>query len=118
MVKMRCKADLDMLLERMDDDEGLVLLHDLTFDYEFLEEGRSLSLCGKEAMRSKTEWLEHIDAHHELLEDGTYKPHVDLAFFAMDSVATAVQNLAVVMGKNMVEREKKEFQTKTMKEAG
>jgi len=118
MVKMRCKADLDMLLERMDDDEGLVLTKDLTFDYEFLEEGRSLSLCGKEAMRSKTEWLQHIDTHHELLEDGTYKPHVDLAFFAMDSVATAVQNLAVVMGKNMVEREKKEFQTKTMKEAG
>lgn len=118
VVKVRSRSELNMILERMDNDEGVLLLKDLTFDYEFLEEGRSLALVDKEGCDSKSAMFEVIAKDHEEQDDGKFVPPVQFSFFHKQSVEKSVAAIAKTLGANQKAKEEREFHEDAYEEAG
>jgi len=118
IVKVYNRSGLDMILERMDDGEGVLLLRDLTFDYEFLEEGRSLALVDKEGVDSKSQMHAVIKLQHEENEDGKFKPPLQFSFFQKSSVEKSVAAIAFNLGESQKKKEAQDWTNETFEEAG
>lgn len=118
VVKVRSKMDLEMIVERMEDGEGLDLVRDLTFDYEFLEEGRSLVLVEKTGVYTKAEMYAAIAAECEEKADGKFDPPLTFAFFIKSCAESAVAGLAEEIAKGDKKRKEQAFTDDAYAEAG
>lgn len=118
VVKVRTRSELNMILERMDDSEGVLLLKDLTFDYEFLEEGRELALVDKEGCETKSAMFAVIAKDHEEKDDGKFVPSVQFSFFHKASVEKSVAAIAKTLGANQKRKDEKQFHDDAYEDAG
>lgn len=104
-VKVKNKKDMEYVLSHLHED-SLHVAKDLNYNYEFVEEGRSLAMIEEEVCVSRKDFLRQI-GKRVVTEDGTYRPVVSLAFINMPSVGKACKELALKIGANDKERKKK-----------
>lgn len=118
VVKVRSKMELEMIVERMDDGDSVTLIRDLTFDYEFLEEGRSLALVEKKGVSTKSEMYAAIAADCEERADGKFVPALTFAFFIASNAESAVAGLAGHIAQADKKKKEQAFIDDTYEEAG
>lgn len=113
-VKARTTKDIDYISRFFVGDGSLVLGRDLNFDYEFIEEGRSLTLVGKNMVQT-TE-----DLHRELQLtpaniQGKFSPAIDLAFCDMRACEKTGKDLKGELKKKDDEKDTKKAEEAKLK---
>lgn len=92
------EADMQLVIDALREERGsLVLKTDLILNDVLLDEGKSLAMVGKNGVNSIAELRKELETNHPL-ENGKYRPRVEMAFCLMSAMDIMCQDLKGKIG--------------------